>query len=89
MSISIANSRASNEEINSFMEAINITENYAALESYFIHRVLDIVKGLNHTSIIWEDLIENGIEAYEDTIVQVWKPNYANMLEKVGIGGFF
>lgn len=75
--------RESNEEINNFMEQLNITRDYAALESYFTHRVLDIVKGFNKTSIIWEDLIENGVEAYEDTIVQVWKSNFVAMLEKV------
>lgn len=77
--------RASNEEINSFMEERNITGDYAALEAYFVKRVLDIVKGFNRTSIIWEDLIENGVEVYEDTVVQVWKPNYVAMLEKVSL----
>lgn len=75
--------RASNPEVNSFMEEKNITGDYAALEAYFVKRVLDIVKGFNRTSVIWEDLIENGVEIYEDTIVQVWKENYIGMLEKV------
>lgn len=75
--------RESNEEINEFMDDRNITGDYAALEAYFVKRVLDIVKGFNRTSVIWEDLIENGVGVYRDTIIQVWKPNYAAMLNKV------
>lgn len=57
------------------MNQSNISEDdYQGLEGYFVHKVLDIVKDLNHSAIIWEDLIQNGIRVDYDTIVQVWKP---------------
>lgn len=65
------------------MEQLNITGDYAGLESYFVHRVLDIVKDFNRSVIIWEDLIGNGVNVSEDTIVQVWKPGYNEMLNEV------
>lgn len=75
--------RASNKEINTFMEQLNIKGDYSGLESYFVHRVLDIVNDLNRSVIIWEDLIGNGVNVSEDTIVQVWKPGYNEMLNEV------
>lgn len=58
-------------EINDFMEQRNITGDYAALEAYFVSRVLDIVASFNRTPVIWEDLIENGVGVNRDTVVQV------------------
>lgn len=66
------------------MAELNITGNYAALESYFLQRLFEITDELNKTAIIWEDMFENGVEINNnDTVIQVWKDNYIGMMEKV------
>lgn len=76
--------RETNAEVNSLMEELNITGNYAALESYFLQKLFEIADNLNKTAIIWEDMFENGVDINSnDTVIQVWKDDYIGMMEKV------
>lgn len=76
--------RETNADVKSFMDELNISGNYAALESYFLQQLFEIADNLNRTAIIWEDMFENGVEINSnDTVVQVWKTDYIEMMEKV------
>lgn len=65
------------------MQSLNITGDYAALESYFIKKIIDIVtkKGLN--PVVWEEVFDNGVKLGNNTIVHVWKDGYAYTLNEV------
>ncbi|XP_044746308.1 beta-hexosaminidase subunit beta-like isoform X2 [Coccinella septempunctata] len=77
----------SNPNITKFMQTLNITGDYAALESYFIKKLIDIVtiKGLN--PIVWEEVFDNGVKLSNSTIVHVWKDGYTNTMNKATKAG--
>lgn len=65
---------ASNPNVNAWMAGAGIAPgNYAALESYYVQRVLDIVTALGRRSIGWEELYDNGLVLPPATVVNVWK----------------
>ncbi|CAG2110052.1 unnamed protein product, partial [Medioppia subpectinata] len=71
----------SNPDINKFMKEKNITT-YAKLEDYYMQRVLNIVKKLNKSYIIWEEVFNNGVELKPDTVVHVWIGSWGTDKEK-------
>lgn len=80
--------RMSNERINEFMEKHNITNDYAALESYYIQKLLNIVKYLNTSYVVWEEVFNNGIQLPDEAIVHVWiESNYKKKLQEVTENG--
>jgi len=62
----------SNPNIKKFMTDKNITT-FAKLEDYYMQKVLDIVKSLNKSYIVWEEVFNDGVQIKPDTIVHVWK----------------
>ncbi|CAH1126047.1 unnamed protein product [Ceutorhynchus assimilis] len=58
--------------INDFMKQHSIA-NYSALESYYIQKVIDIVDEIPFSSVVWEEVFENGVTLPNKTIVHVWK----------------
>ncbi|XP_018333566.1 beta-hexosaminidase subunit alpha [Agrilus planipennis] len=61
-----------NKDVNSFMRKMNITGDYAALEGYYIQRLLNIVNKLNISPVVWEEVFNNGVKLPTSTVVQVW-----------------
>ncbi len=62
----------SNPNIKKFMTNKNITT-FVKLEAYYMQRVVDIVKGLNRSYVVWEDVFNEGVNLEPDAVVQVWK----------------
>jgi len=61
----------SNPNITKFMADHGI-QSYEDLESYYMVKALDIVKSLNRSYIVWEEVFNNGVVLKPDTVVHVW-----------------
>ncbi|XP_045461633.1 beta-hexosaminidase subunit beta-like isoform X2 [Harmonia axyridis] len=77
----------SNPNITKFMETLNITGDYAALESYFIKNLIGIVTKEGLSPIVWEEVFDNGVKLTNTTIVHVWKDGYQHTLNKATQAG--
>ncbi|RWS08663.1 beta-hexosaminidase subunit alpha-like protein [Dinothrombium tinctorium] len=62
----------SNPNIQFFMK-VNKMQNTSQLEQYYVGRMLQIMKNIGYKYMIWQDPIDNGVQAADDTIVQIWK----------------
>jgi len=55
--------RQSNPDINAFMDKMGMKKgDYAALESYYIKRVVDIVSKIGTNYIVWQEPFDNGVK---------------------------
>ena len=61
----------SNPHIKQFMAEKQI-KTYSKLEDYYMQKVLEIVKKLGKSYIVWEEVFNNGVELKADTVVHVW-----------------
>lgn len=66
---------ASNPAVKDFMKQHGITD-YKKLEDYYVLKALDIVKALNKSYIVWEEVFNDGVDLKKDTVVQVWKGSW-------------
>ncbi|XP_058239393.1 beta-hexosaminidase subunit beta isoform X2 [Hemibagrus wyckioides] len=79
----------SNPDIQKFMEQQGFGQDYSKLESYYIQRLLDIVKATNKGYMVWQEVFDNGVKLKADTVVEVWMNNQvAQELQKVTGAGF-
>ncbi len=78
----------SNPNIINFMKRKHIEGNFAKLEEYYVQNVLDIVKGLNRSYIVWQEVFDNKVEIKSDTIVHVWKDGWQEEMFNVTQSGF-
>lgn len=74
---------ASNPSILSYMESRNMSGEFTLLESMYIQKLLDISKQLNSSSVVWQEVFDNGVRIPQDTVVHVWLGNQADELSKV------
>ncbi|KOC61341.1 Beta-hexosaminidase subunit beta, partial [Habropoda laboriosa] len=73
----------SNPEITAYMKRRNITKNYEVLESEYIGNVLQITKSLQASTIVWQEVFENGVVLPNTTVVHVWTGLWQKKLENV------
>nr|WNL54693.1 beta-hexosaminidase 3 [Tetranychus cinnabarinus] len=79
----------SNPNINSFMESQGITGDYAALESFYLQKLVSIMDTLKKNYIVWQEVFDNGVKLRSDAVVHVWKSgDYQSELSKVVAGGY-
>ncbi|KAK7084872.1 hypothetical protein SK128_002486 [Halocaridina rubra] len=85
----------SNPNITAYMEAHNITGDYAKLEEIYISKLLDIIANLPNKNgyLVWQEVFDNGVKIAADTIVHVWKSEHIPIgwkeeLEKVTEAGY-
>jgi len=75
--------------IKDFMEARNWSD-YAQVEEYYMQRLVDIVRTYpkNVSYIVWQEVVDNGVDVNKDTIVNVWKleGNEEEMSKVTGMG---
>ncbi|KAM9441485.1 beta-hexosaminidase subunit beta isoform 2-T2 [Clarias gariepinus] len=65
----------SNPDIQKFMEQQGFGQDYSKLESYYIQRLLDIVKATEKGYMVWQEVFDNGVKLKADTVVEVWINN--------------
>ncbi|XP_013774138.1 beta-hexosaminidase subunit alpha-like [Limulus polyphemus] len=65
----------SNPNIKKFMEENNMTT-INEVEQYYVKRTLANVKDIGYKYMIWQDPIDNDVQASPDTVVEVWKDKY-------------
>lgn len=57
------------------------------MQNLFVFRLLKIVGSLDKEYIIWQEVVDNGVEVLPDTVVNVWKSPWKNEIAKVtGLG---
>jgi len=77
----------SNQYIVEFMRAKGWTD-YKKLESYYVEKLTKIVESLNKTSMVWQEVFDNGDRISKQTVVNVWKGGWQQEVLKVAKGGF-
>lgn len=69
------------------MQKHNLT--FKELEDLFIQKVIDKVSSLNASSVVWQEVYENGVKLAEGTVVQVWTGNRLSLLNRVHFYKYF
>lgn len=62
----------SNPEINQWMAENGIADDYVALQSYYVQKLINHVDSLGLNSIVWEEVFSNGVQLPKSTVVNVW-----------------
>uniref|UniRef100_A0A8C5LHH1 Beta-hexosaminidase n=1 Tax=Jaculus jaculus TaxID=51337 RepID=A0A8C5LHH1_JACJA len=79
---------ASNPNIQTYMEKRGFGEDFRKLEAMYIKRLLGIIASLNKSSIVWQEVFDDGVQLRPGTVVEVWKYNgYLQELTKVTRSG--
>jgi len=76
----------SNPNITLFMKQNNISS-YVQLEQFYETNLLEIVGNTGKEYIIWEDVFDNGVKVNPDTVVNVWKGDFNDTLDRVTKAG--
>uniref|UniRef100_A0A2P2I7C1 Beta-hexosaminidase n=1 Tax=Hirondellea gigas TaxID=1518452 RepID=A0A2P2I7C1_9CRUS len=66
----------SSPKINEFMKEEGIPAgDYAALEDYYITRLIELVGDLptKNGHLVWQEVFDNGVQLPSDTVVHIWK----------------
>jgi hypothetical protein len=67
--------RASNNDVNDYMNSIGISGDYQGLEGVYIDRTIAMVNNdLGKKAMVWQEVFDNGgAEMDAETIVHIWK----------------
>ncbi|CAH6787558.1 beta-hexosaminidase subunit beta [Phodopus roborovskii] len=80
---------SSNPKIQNFMKKKGFGNDFTKLESFYIKKILDIIKSLKKGSIVWQEVFDDKVELQPDTVVEVWKgENYLEELREVTSSGY-
>lgn len=72
----------SSPSIEAYMAANNLTK-FEQLEEEYIQRIVDMNKDLEHKSIVWQEVFENGVRLAPGTIVHIWTGDSSKLLNRV------
>lgn len=61
----------------------NKIANYRLLEEYYIQRLIDQVTTLNISSVVWQEVFENGVRLPKGTVVHVWTGDRRRLLNQI------
>ncbi|CAG2102435.1 unnamed protein product, partial [Medioppia subpectinata] len=76
-----------NPNIQSFMKANNFTT-IPQLFQYYIENLLNIVRSLDKSYIVWQEVLDEGVVPKSDTIVHIWKDGWEGEMLNVTKRGF-
>ena len=78
----------SNPDVQKYMKAHNLTS-FADLETLFEQRLLDLLKKQGTSTIVWQEIFDNGAKIAPDTVIDVWKGgNWQDEMTAVTKAGF-
>ncbi|XP_040565852.1 LOW QUALITY PROTEIN: beta-hexosaminidase subunit alpha [Lepeophtheirus salmonis] len=76
----------SNPSIKAFMKKHKMRD-YARLESYYIQKLLRIVKSKQRKYIVWNEVFDNKNNVTKDTLIHIWVGNYTSKVNEVTKAG--
>lgn len=53
------------------MKSHNFTK-YETLATFYMQRIIDVVKKMSRNSIVWQEVLDNEIKLPVGTVVHVW-----------------
>ncbi|KAK0159227.1 hypothetical protein PV328_010136 [Microctonus aethiopoides] len=77
----------SNPEIIHYMEENGMAKNFTRLESAYITELLKIPASKNVSSIVWQEVFDNGVELTPETVVHVWTGDWSEKLSRITKAG--
>jgi len=79
----------SNPQIREWMKSHPEVKTGADLQSYYIQRLLEILKQQGSSYIVWQEIFDDGNKLLPDTVVEVWKEeNWKDVMAAVTKAGF-
>lgn len=65
------------------MESRNITGDFSKLEEIYIQRLVNTASNLSASSLVWQEVFDNGVILPQDTVVHIWTGDMQKELAKV------
>lgn len=62
---------STNSHVHDFMKSHNFTK-YETLATFYMQRIVDVVKKMSRKSIVWQEVLDNEIKLPVGTVVHVW-----------------
>lgn len=78
----------SNPDIGRFMRQHGIPGDFQKLEEIFINRLLQRLRPLKKSHIVWQEVFDNNVQISQDTVVHVWMVKYETELTAVTAAGY-
>ena len=79
----------SNPQIQSWVKQHPTVKTFGELEQYYALKLLDILQKQNTSYMCWQEIFQNGVKIYPDTVVNVWKDgNWQDVLGQVVQAGY-
>ncbi|XP_012273215.1 beta-hexosaminidase subunit beta-like [Orussus abietinus] len=69
---------ASNPDILEYMRENGMAGNFSRLEEEYIRKLLDITSQFNASSIVWQEVFDNGVNLQPNVVVHVWTGHWQN-----------
>ncbi|XP_076283012.1 beta-hexosaminidase subunit beta [Lasioglossum baleicum] len=77
----------SNPNVTTYMQAHNMSRNFALLEGEYIAKLLRITDSLEANAIVWQEVFDNGVVMPRNTVVHVWTGIWSKELESATKAG--
>jgi hexosaminidase len=65
------------------MESRNITGDFRKLEEIYMQRLVNIALNLSASTLVWQEVFDNGAILPQDTVVHIWTGDMQKELAKV------
>ncbi|XP_002159034.1 beta-hexosaminidase subunit alpha [Hydra vulgaris] len=78
----------SNAEVVQWLQENFKLGNGSTLHTYFLQRLTKIVSDLKKKYIVWQEVFDDGVKIENDTVVNVWKENWKEEMNRVTSAGF-
>lgn len=77
----------SNANIMKFISDNNLS-GFKQLEGLYIQRLVDLIARLNASSVVWQEVYQNGVQLPNTTVVHIWLGDRRSLLQRVTKDGF-